>query len=88
MVNSPRSVLKRNNRVEERKASSLEVKREQKTTKVRAQKMMRGRVEPYVVPTMVWAMSIVVHATRETTKVPQMTSSQEEQLKEQREEVP
>ncbi len=49
--------------------------------------MMKGRVEPSTMPTMVWAMPAVVHATRQTIKVPQMTSPHERQLREQRHEV-
>ncbi len=43
--------------------------------------MMRGRVEPFVVPTM-------VHAIRQITTVPQMTSPHEKQPREQRYEIP
>jgi hypothetical protein len=38
----PRSVLKRKNLAEEGGTSRLRVKKEQKSTKARAQKMMRG----------------------------------------------
>jgi hypothetical protein len=41
---------------------------------------MRGRVAPFVVPTM-------VHATKQTIKAPQMTYPQERQLKEQKHKV-
>jgi hypothetical protein len=44
--------------------------------------MMRGKVEPSTMPTMVWVMPTLVHATKQTTKVPQMTSPHERQLKE------
>jgi hypothetical protein len=47
------SVLKKNNKVEEGEALGLGLKREQKNTNLKAQKMMRGRVEPSIVLTMV-----------------------------------
>jgi hypothetical protein len=47
--------------------SSLKVKREQESTNVRAHKMMKGKVKPYVVPT-------IIQATKKTVEVPQMTS--------------
>ncbi len=50
--------------------------------------MMRGKVETFVMPTMVRVMSTVVQAARQTTKIPQMTTPQETQLREQRQEVP
>ncbi len=53
VANSPRSVLNRKNKVEEGGASSLGVKREQENTNLRAQKMLRGRMEPFAVPTVV-----------------------------------
>jgi hypothetical protein len=43
--------------------------------------MMRGRVEPCVVLTM-------VHEIRQTVVIPQMTSPQERQPREQRQEIP
>jgi hypothetical protein len=79
-TNSPRNDLKKKNIVEEKGVSSLGVKREHDSIDVRALKMMRGRVEPSTMP-------IVVHATRHTTKVPQMTSPHERHLKEHRQEV-
>jgi hypothetical protein len=36
------------------------VKKEYDNIDVKAQKMMRGRMEPFVMPTMVWAVPIVV----------------------------
>jgi hypothetical protein len=56
----PRIVLKMNNKVEEGGASGSRVKREQENTNLRAQKMMRGKVEPLGVPTVVRAMSLMV----------------------------
>jgi hypothetical protein len=53
-----------NNIVEEGGASSLGVKREQERIDLMTQKMMMGRVEPFVVPTM-------VQATRQFTEIPQ-----------------
>jgi hypothetical protein len=43
--------------------------------------MLRDRVEPSIV-------SIVVHVVKQTTIVPEMTSPQERQLKEQMQEIP
>jgi hypothetical protein len=59
----PRSGLKRKNRVEEEGALGLRVKREHENVDLRAQKMMRGGVEPFVVPT-------VAHVVRQTAKIP------------------
>ncbi len=58
------------------------MKREKENTNLRAQKMMRGRVEPSTMPTVVRAMPIVVHAIRQTTIVTQMTSPQKRQSRE------
>ncbi len=69
----PRSAPKRKNRVEGR-ASSLGVKREQENINLRAQKMMRGKVEPFIMLTMVRAIkqtnnnTIDDISTRETTE--------------------
>jgi hypothetical protein len=52
-TNFPRSVLRNKNKVKERGASSLGMKKEQESTNVRAQKMMKGKVERSIVPTMV-----------------------------------
>jgi hypothetical protein len=60
------------------------MKKEQENINLRAQKMMRGKVETFVMPTMVRVMSTVVQAARQTTKIPQMTTPQETQLREQR----
>jgi len=43
------------------------MKREYESIDLRAQKMMRGRVEPFVMPTM-------VHEAKQIIVVPQMTS--------------
>jgi len=45
--------------------------------------MMRGKVEPSTIPTVVRAMPPMVQALRQTTTVPHMTLPQERQLKEQ-----
>ncbi len=45
-------------------------------------------MEPSIVPTMVRAMPIVVHEAKQTAEIPQMTTPQETQLREQRQEVP
>ncbi len=86
-IDSPRNVFKRKNKVEEGGASGLRVKREQDSINLRAQKMMRGRVEPFVVPTMVTIVLIVVQEIKQTLAIPQMTSPQEKQLREQNQEV-
>ncbi len=49
--------------------------------------MMKGRVEPYVVLAMVMIVLIVVQGVRQTLAIPQMTSPQEKQLRDQIEEV-
>jgi hypothetical protein len=59
-TNSPRSALKRNNKVEEGRASCSRVKREHESTNLRAHKMTRGKVEPSIMPIVVRALSIVV----------------------------
>jgi hypothetical protein len=56
--------------------------------KFKGTKNDEGRMEPYVVPTMVRAVLIVVHAATHIIKIPQMTSPQETQLWEQKHEVP
>ncbi len=49
--------------------------------------MMKGKVEPFVVPIVVQVMPIVVQVGKHTIEVPQITSPHERQLKEQRQEV-
>jgi hypothetical protein len=63
IANSPKSALKRKNTIEEGVASSLEVKKEHESIDLRAQKMMRDRMEPFIVP-------IVVQAVKQITVVP------------------
>ncbi len=87
VVNSPKSALKKKNKVEERGASSLGVKREHESTNLRAQKMMKGRIEPYVVPIVVRAMPLVVQVVRHTSIVPQITSPRERQPREKKHEI-
>jgi len=58
------------------------VKRKQENIDLKAQKMKRGRVEPYAVPTMVRVMPIVVQAIRQIIAGPHMTSPQEKQPRE------
>jgi hypothetical protein len=57
---SPRSVLKRKNKVEEGGGSGSRMKKEHENTNLKAQKVMRGRVEPSIVPTMVRAVPLMV----------------------------
>ncbi len=59
-VDSPRSALKKMNKVEEGGTSGLGVKREHESTNLKAQKLMRGKVEPSTIPTMVRAMPPMV----------------------------
>ncbi len=88
ITNCPKNVLKKNNQVEEGRASDSRMKKEQESTKARAQKMMKGKVEPSIVPTMVWVVLTMVEVAKQITKVPQMTFPQERPLKEQRQKVP
>ncbi len=60
------------------------MKKEQESTNLMAQKMMRGRVEPSVVPIVVRIVPIVVHVVKQIIEVPQMTYPQERQSTEQR----
>jgi hypothetical protein len=53
IVESLRSDLKKRTRFKEGGASKSRVKKEQENTKARAQKMMKGRVAPFVMPTLV-----------------------------------
>jgi hypothetical protein len=46
--------------------------------------MMTDKVAPYAVPIVVQVMPTMVHAIRQTTKVPQMTSPHEKHFREQR----
>jgi hypothetical protein len=57
---SRRSVFKKKNKVEEGGSSSSRVKKEHENTNLKAQKVMRGRVEPSIVPTMVRAVPLMV----------------------------
>ncbi len=60
VANFRRSAFKKKKKVDEGRASSLGVKREHESTDLMAQKMMRGRMEPSAMPTM-------VHAIKQTT---------------------
>jgi hypothetical protein len=44
--------------------------------------MMRGRMEPYVVPIVVRVVLPMVHEVRQIATVPRMTSPRERQLRE------
>jgi hypothetical protein len=46
------------------------MKKKQESIDLRAQKIMRRKVEPSIMPTMVRVMPIVVQVVRQTTKVP------------------
>ncbi len=78
------SALKRKNRVEEGIFLGLGVKREHESIDLRAHKMMKGRMEPSIVLTMVKAVPTMVHAIRQIATVPQMTSPHERQPREQK----
>ncbi len=66
----PIRVFKRKNIVEEGGASSSRVKREQENTNLRAQKMMKGKMEPFAMPTMVRVVPTMIQAARQTPVVP------------------
>jgi len=68
-TNLPKSAFKMN-KVEEGGASSLGVKKEQENTYMMAQKMTRGIMELYVMPTMVRAMPTMVQVVRQTVTIP------------------
>jgi hypothetical protein len=63
VANSLKNVLKKKNRVEKGRASSLGVKKEHESIDVKAQIMMKGKVELIVV-------LIVVHVAKQIVEVP------------------
>jgi hypothetical protein len=77
IVDFPRSAFKSMNIVEEGGASSSRVKREHESKNLRAQKMMRGKVEPSTMLTMERVMPIMVQEARQITEIPQMITPQE-----------
>ncbi len=83
-----RSAFERKNIVEEGGRSGSRVKREHESIDWRAQKMMRGKVEPFAEPIVVRVVPTMVQVIRHTTTIPQMASPQEKQPKEQRQEIP
>ncbi len=98
IVDSSKSAFKRKNIVEEGRTLGSIVKRKQESIEARAHKMMRGRVEPFAVPTMVHVAKHIIEAPHmmspqegllreQKQEVPQMTFPQEKHLKEQRQEV-
>jgi hypothetical protein len=46
------------------------VKREQESTNLRAHKMMRGRVEPSIMPIVVKVVPIVAQVAKQTVEIP------------------
>jgi hypothetical protein len=46
------------------------VKREHESTDVRAQKMMKGRMEPFLVLRMVWAVATIICVVGQIIEVP------------------
>jgi len=59
-IDFPRSVFKKKIKVEKRGVSSSRVKKEHEIIDLRAHKMMRGRVKPLIMPTIVKVVLIVV----------------------------
>ncbi len=53
IANSLRSAVKKKNKVEEGGALGLGMKMEQESIKVKAHKMMKGKMEPFVMPIVV-----------------------------------
>ncbi len=68
-ANFPISAFKKKNIIEEGGTLGLGVKREQESVDLKAHKMMRGRVEPSAVPTM-------VHVAKQITEIPLMRTPQ------------
>jgi hypothetical protein len=64
------------------------VKREQESIDLRAQKLMRGRMEQPTMPIVVKAVLIMVYAIRQIATIPYMTFPSERQPKEKRLEIP
>ncbi len=85
---SPINAFERKNKVENEGALGSGMKKEHENIDLRAQKMMRGKVEPYAMPIMVRVVPTMVQIAKQTTKIPQMTIPQETQLREQKQEVP
>jgi hypothetical protein len=81
-IDFPRNAFKKKNRAEEGGASSLEMKREQDIKDLKARKVMKGRVEPSIMPIMVREVPTMVHVVRQIVAVPQMTFPYERQSKE------
>ncbi len=67
-------LLKRKTIIEEGRSSCSGVKREQESIDLRAQNMMKGIMEPSIVPIVVRAMPIVVHVAKQTIEIPHMTT--------------
>jgi hypothetical protein len=61
---SPRSVFKKKNKVEERRASSSRVKKQHENTHFRAQKMMSNRVQPSIILILTKVVPLVVQIVR------------------------
>jgi hypothetical protein len=59
-TNSPINAVKKKNRVEKGRTLSSRMKREHENIDARAQKMMKGRMKPFAMPTMVHVVPIVV----------------------------
>jgi uncharacterized protein (DUF2132 family) len=58
------------------------VKREQESTYLKVQKMMRGKVKLFVLPTMVRVVETMVWAVKQIIAIPQMTSPKKKQSRE------
>ncbi len=59
-IDFPKSAFKRKKKVEEGGTLGFKMKREQESTNLKAQNVMRGRMEPFVMPIVVRAMLTVV----------------------------
>ncbi len=79
-LESPKNVLKRKNIIQEGGAPRSRVKKEQESIEARAQKMMRRRMAPFVVPTL-------IHASKQNANTPQMSSPQDIQMRKQRQKI-
>jgi hypothetical protein len=59
------------------------VKRENESIDSKAQKMMKGTMEPFAILTMVRAVPPMVHVIKQFIPIPHMTSPQEKQPRDQ-----
>jgi hypothetical protein len=76
-VLSRRKTKLKKNIVEERGVSGSKMKREHESKNLKAHRMMRGILEPFVVPIVVKALPTVLQKVGQTTIIPHMTFPQE-----------